>query len=56
LVGLYQKSKKKKNQNTNQNPGKNPSPSVTQEEKKQLGQTLEAIMKRLDAMESRPVY
>ncbi len=55
-AGLDQKIKKKKSQNTDWNPGKNTSPSVTQKEKNQLGQTLEAIMKRLDAMESRPVY
>ncbi len=30
--------------------------TVTLEEKKQLGQTLEAIMKRLDAMEAKPIY
>ena len=42
---------------SNQKP--NPAPTgetVTQEEKKQLGQTLEAIIKRLDAMESRPTF
>ena len=38
---------------------KTPNPkqeTVTLEEKKQLGQTLEAIMKRLDAMEAKPIY
>ena len=43
------------NQGTNTQPTQK-ADIVTQEEKKQLGQTLEAIMKRLDAMESRPVY
>ena len=30
--------------------------TVTQKEKMQLGQTLEAIMRRLDAMEARPTF
>ena len=54
-TGLNQKSKKKKpnsTSNSNQKPNQK-AETVTQEEKKQLGQTLEAIMKRLDAMESR---
>ena len=36
--------------------GETTTQSVTREEKRQLGQTLEAIMKRLDAMESRTTY
>lgn len=61
-VGLNQKNKKKRtssnqSQSQNQNPSRDSKvETVTQEEKKQLGQTLEAIMKRLDAMESRPTY
>ena len=52
---------RKKGTNPKQNQKQNKreettSQTVTQEEKLQLGQTLEAIMKRLDAMESRPTY
>ena len=53
------RKKKKKNQSPAQNAKTSTPPKVeqvTQEEKKQLGQTLEAIMKRLTAMESRQAY
>jgi hypothetical protein len=59
---LSQKTRKKgpnPKSNTKQNPNgkrETTTQTVTQEEKKQLGQTLEAIMKRLDAMESRNTY
>ena len=49
----------KQKQDTRQKQDKNAetsAPTVTQEEKKQLGQTLEAIMMRLDAMEARTTY
>ena len=63
-TGLTQKTKKKtavQNQNRTTGPAmsqkmKPRQETVTQEEKKQLGQTLEAIMKRLDAMEARPAF
>ena len=57
-TGLNQRTKKKK-QSQKQNPGQNQEAlgeTVAQEEKKQLGQTLEAILKRLDVMESRPTF
>ena len=61
-TSLSQKTKKKDTAQ-NQNRTSNPAPdwdlqakreTVTQKEKNQLGQTLEAIMRRLDAMEARP--
>ena len=62
-TGLSQKSKKIKGPYTNWKTEKSPDSkqkpkeeTVTQKEKKQLGQTLEAIMKRLDKMESRTAY
>ena len=69
-TGLSQKTKKKdmghRNQNQNgqnltPNPALNQKPktkreTVTQEEKNRLGQTLEAIMRRLEAMEARPAF
>ena len=56
-AGLNQRTKKKvPNPSQNQKQATPPVEAVTQEEKKQLGQTLEAIMKRLDAMESRTSY
>ncbi len=57
--GMKKKTPTKKNQNKNQNQKPNTPrvvETVTLEEKKHLGQTLEAIMKRLEAMESRPIY
>ena len=69
-TGLSQKAKKKytghRNQNQNwqnqtPNPAQNQKPktkkeTVTREEKNRLGQTLEAIMRRLEAMEARPAF
>ena len=69
-TGLSQKAKKKdtghRNQNQNgqnqtPNPVQNQKPktkkeTVTREEKNRLGQTLEAIMRRLEAMEARPAF
>ena len=63
-TSLTQKPKKKdmaQNQNRTSNPApqQDPKPkkeTVTQKEKIQLGQTLEAIMRRLDAMEARPAF
>ena len=55
--GPNQTKKKKKPQNRTPNAGPPQAEEVTKEEKQQLGQTLDAIMKRLSAMESRqPLY
>ena len=61
--GLSQKSKKKKGPILHRKPDKTQAAKpeqkveyVTKEEKNHLGQTLEAIMRRLDAIEQRPRY
>ena len=56
-TSLNGRTKKKDSSNQSFNRDQTPKKeTVTQKEKNQLGQTLEAIMRRLDAMEARPAF